>query len=90
MIDAIKWVLLTPHPFVIILAFATARWLAPRRWGWWRAFCSSSIRATGPGRWVADLVLTSCVFCMGIGVPIGIALAHRPQLYEWVRRRGPW
>ena len=22
---------------------------------------------------------------MGIGVPIGIALAHRPRLYEWVR-----
>jgi glycine betaine/proline transport system permease protein len=27
------------------------------------------------------LVLSSVVVCMGVGVPIGIAAAHRPKLY---------
>ena len=31
------------------------------------------------------LVVSSCVVCMAIGVPIGIALAHRPKLYRWTR-----
>ena len=30
------------------------------------------------------LVLSACVVCMGVGVPIGIAVAHRPRLYAWV------
>jgi glycine betaine/proline transport system permease protein len=31
------------------------------------------------------LVLSACVVCMGVGVPIGIAMAHRPRLYGWAR-----
>ena len=31
------------------------------------------------------LVLSSCVVCMSIGVPIGIAAAHRPKLYRGLR-----
>jgi glycine betaine/proline transport system permease protein len=31
------------------------------------------------------LVLSACVVCMGIGVPIGIAAAHRPRLYSAMR-----
>jgi glycine betaine/proline transport system permease protein len=31
------------------------------------------------------LVLSSCVLCMAIGVPIGIAAAHRPWLYAALR-----
>jgi glycine betaine/proline transport system permease protein len=31
------------------------------------------------------LVLSSCLVCMAIGVPIGIAAAHRPALYAWMR-----
>ena len=32
-----------------------------------------------------SLVLSACVVCMSIGVPIGIAVAHRPRLYAWMR-----
>ena len=28
------------------------------------------------------LILASCVVCMGLGVPIGIAAAHRPRLFR--------
>jgi glycine betaine/proline transport system permease protein len=31
------------------------------------------------------LVLASCVVCMGLGVPLGIAAAHRPWLYTWMQ-----
>ena len=31
------------------------------------------------------LVLSACVVCMGVGVPIGIAAAHRPRLYAAMR-----
>jgi glycine betaine/proline transport system permease protein len=31
------------------------------------------------------LVLSSCVLCMAIGVPLGIAAAHRPTLYAAMR-----
>ena len=31
------------------------------------------------------LVLSACVVCMAIGVPIGIAAAHRPKLYRGMR-----
>ena len=30
------------------------------------------------------LVLSACVVCMGVGVPIGIAAAHRPRLYRYM------
>lgn len=28
------------------------------------------------------LILAACVVCMGLGVPIGIAAAHRPHSYQ--------
>jgi len=31
------------------------------------------------------LVLSACVLCMAVGVPIGIAAAHRPRLYAAMR-----
>ena len=31
------------------------------------------------------LVLVSCIVCMGLGVPVGIAAAHRPRLYRAMR-----
>ena len=31
------------------------------------------------------LVLAAGVVCMAVGVPIGIALAHRPRLYRYVQ-----
>ena len=30
------------------------------------------------------LVLSACVVCMGVGVPIGIKLGHKPKLYTFV------
>ena len=90
LIDGVQWVLLTPHPFVIILAFAALAHFLQRSWPTTLGVVAGFLFIINQGYWEETmesltLVLTSCVFCMGIGVPIGIALAHRPRLYEWVR-----
>ena len=87
MIDGILWILETPHPLIVIAVFAGLTWVVQRYWktpllivlvfffilnqGYWRETMQS-----------LTLVLSACVVCMGIGVPIGIAAAHRPKLYR--------
>ncbi|MDA1154675.1 MAG: choline ABC transporter permease subunit [Proteobacteria bacterium] len=87
MIDGILWTLETPHPLIVIAVFAGLTWVVQRNWktpllivlgfffilnqGYWRETMQS-----------LTLVLSACVVCMGIGVPIGIAAAHRPKLYR--------
>lgn len=90
LIDAVLWVLLTPHPFVIILIFAALAHLLQRSWPTTLGIVAGFLFILNQGYWEETmqsltLVLTACAFCMAIGVPIGIALGHRPRLYEWVR-----
>ncbi|SNY91358.1 glycine betaine/proline transport system permease protein [Cohaesibacter sp. ES.047] len=89
-IDGVLWALHTPHPLVVIAIFVGIAWLLQRNWktcllvglgflfilnqGYWRETTES-----------LTLVLTSCAVCMAIGVPIGIAAAHRPRLYAVLR-----
>ena len=87
MIDGILWTLETPHPFIVIAVFVGLTWVMQRNLktpllivlgfffilnqGYWRETMQS-----------LTLVLSACVVCMGVGVPIGIAAAHRPKLYR--------
>ena len=90
MIEAILWVLQTPHPFVVI-AVITAGAYALRRSIPITAFVFlSCLFIINQGYWeetteTLTLVLSSCVVCMAAGVPIGIAAAHRPALYAGLR-----
>ena len=86
LINAILWVLQTPHPLVIMACFLGLTWYLQRSWkvvlfvlvafgfilnqGYWEETTES-----------LTLVLSSCVVCMGIGVPIGIWAAHRPKVF---------
>ena len=86
LIEAILWCLLTPPPLVVIAVFVALAWFLQRNWkiclgvalgllfivnqGYWKETCES-----------LTLIIASCVVCMGLGVPIGIAAAHRPRLY---------
>lgn len=90
MIDAILWVLQTPHPLIIVALFAALAWLLQRSWK--PAFLTflGFLFILNQGYWEETtesltLVLSACVVCMGVGVPIGIAVAHRPKLYAWMR-----
>lgn len=90
MIDAILWVLQTPHPFVIILAFVALTWVLQRSWKVCAFVALGFLFILNQDYWEEmtesiTLVLSACVVCMAIGVPIGIAAAHRPRLYQAMR-----
>ena len=87
LIDAILWVLETPHPLFIIAAFAGVAWLVQRSWKTPALIIAGFLFILNQDYWdetmqSLTLVLSACVVCMGVGVPIGIAAAHRPRLYR--------
>lgn len=90
LIDAILWLLQTPHPFFVIAAFAGLAWLLQRNWKTSLLVVLGFLFILNQDYWEETtesltLVLSACVVCMGVGVPIGIAAAHRPRLYAVMR-----
>ncbi len=90
MIDAILWILQTPHPFVIIAAFVAITWLLQRSWKICVFVMLGFLFILNQDYWEEmtesiTLVMSACVVCMAVGVPIGIAAAHRPRLYQAMR-----
>ncbi len=90
LIDAILWVLQTPHPLIVIAVIAGLAYAAHRRWTIPAMTVLGFIFIINQGYWEETtesltLVLSACVVCMGLGVPIGIAAAHRPRLYAAMR-----
>ncbi|MFO7758872.1 MAG: choline ABC transporter permease subunit [Roseovarius sp.] len=90
LIDTFLWVLQTPHPMVIVAAFVGLTWLLQRNWKTCLLIGLGFLFILNQGYWEETtesltLVLSSCIFCMAIGVPIGIAAAHRPRLYDSLR-----
>jgi len=90
MIDSFLWVLQTPHPLVIIAAFVALTWLLQRSWKTCLLILLGFLFILNQDYWKETtqsltLVLSACVVCMAVGVPIGIAAAHRPRLYRYMR-----
>ncbi len=90
LVQAILWALQTPHPLVIIALFTALTWVIQRRWQPCVIVALGLLFVVNQGYWRATtesltLVLSACVVCMGVGVPIGIAAAHRPRLYAALR-----
>ncbi|MBW0157461.1 choline ABC transporter permease subunit [Sedimentimonas flavescens] len=90
LIDAILWVLQTPHPLVIIAVFVGFTYAMQRSWKTALLVLLGFMFILNQGYWKnttesLTLVLSACVVCMAIGVPIGIAAAHRPRLYSFMQ-----
>ncbi len=86
LIGGILWLLQTPNPFVIIALFLALTWGLQRNWKVCLGVFLGFLFILNQGYWEETtesltLILSSCVVCMGVGVPIGIAAAHRPRLY---------
>jgi glycine betaine/proline transport system permease protein len=86
MIDAILWVLQAPHPLIVIAAFVALTWVLQRNWKVCLGVLLGFLFILNQGYWEETtesltLILSACVVCMGLGVPIGIAAAHRPRLH---------
>jgi glycine betaine/proline transport system permease protein len=90
LIDGILWVLQAPPPLALIAVFAAIAWLLQRSWNTVAIVVVGLLFVLNQGYWeqtteTLTLVLSSVVVCMGLGVPIGIAAAHRPRLYAAMR-----
>ena len=90
LIEAILWVLQTPPPLAVVAVFMALTWVLQRRWTTPVFVGLGLLFILNQDYWEETtesltLVLSACVVCMAIGVPIGIAAAHRPKLYTGLR-----
>lgn len=86
MIAGILWLLQAPHPLVVVALFVALTWYLQRSWKVCLGVLLGFLFILNQGYWEETtesltLILSACVVCMGLGVPIGIACAHRPRLY---------
>jgi glycine betaine/proline transport system permease protein len=89
MIEGVLWLLQAPHPLVVIAVFVAVTWALQRSWKTCLLVLVGFLFILNQGYWEETteslaLVLSACVVCMGLGVPIGIWLAHRPRAYAAV------
>ncbi len=87
MIAGILWVLQSPPPLAVIAVFLALTWFLQRSWKVCLGIFLGFLFILNQGYWEETtesltLILSACVVCMGLGVPIGIAAAHRPRLYR--------
>ncbi|WP_443082535.1 choline ABC transporter permease subunit [Tabrizicola sp.] len=78
----IQW----PHPLVVVALFVALTWALQRSWKICLLVLLGFLFILNQGYWKATteslvLLFYSCLLCMAIGVPVGIAAAHRPRLY---------
>jgi len=90
LISVILWVLQTPHPLIIIMLLAGFAWWLQRRLSVVVMVIIGFLFIVNQGYWEETtesltLVLSASALCMVVGVPIGIAVAHRPRLYAVMR-----
>lgn len=90
MIDGILFVLQSPPPLVVVLIFVGLTYLLQRSWKTCLLVLLGFLFILNQGYWEETtesltLVLSACLVCMLVGVPIGIAAAHRPRLYVALR-----
>ncbi|MEL6520684.1 MAG: choline ABC transporter permease subunit [Pseudomonadota bacterium] len=86
-IDALLWILQTPHAFIVIAAITALSWLARRSVLFTLFTAFGLLLIINQGYWeetteTLALVLAAATLCMGLGVPLGIAAARRPWLYR--------
>ncbi|WEF23307.1 choline ABC transporter permease subunit [Paracoccus sp. S3-43] len=79
-----------PHPLLFILLAVALTWVLQRNWKTCLLVAAGLLFVLNQGYWdemqqSLTLVLAACLVCMAIGVPVGIAAAHRPRLYAWMR-----
>ncbi|MCS0497613.1 choline ABC transporter permease subunit [Ancylobacter mangrovi] len=83
-------VLLWVPPLLLIALFALAAWLVHRSIGLTVFILAALLLVANLGYWEAtmetlSLVICATLVCVIVGVPIGIAAAHRPWLYTAIR-----
>jgi choline ABC transporter permease protein len=89
-VDAVNALLSATPAWLLILLVAALAWLLHRSIGLAIFIVAALLFIMNQGYWAATLetlalVFVSALFSTLMGVPIGIAAAHRPRLYEALR-----
>ncbi len=89
MTGTILWTFETIPALILIAIFVGVSWVLQRNWKICVFVGLGFLFILNQGYWeetieTLTLVLSACLLCMSIGVPIGIAMAHRPRLYSFV------
>lgn len=87
LIDQLLWILQTPGPIAIAVIVTAASFWLQRNWKVSVFVFLGFLFIVNQGYWEETteslaLVISSCIICMAVGVPIGIFAAHRPRLYQ--------
>ena len=87
LIEAVLFVLNYPNPLIVVALFVALTWAIQRNWKPCLLIFAGFLFILNQGYWEETmesltLVAFACLTCMAIGVPIGIAAAHRPRLYS--------
>lgn len=82
-VDLLQW----PYPIVLIVVFAALTWIIQRDWKRVILVSLCFLYVINQGYWEETtesltLILYAGLFCMGVGVPIGIYAAHNPRFYS--------
>ena len=90
LIEGILWAFQTPPALLWVAVFMGLTWLLQRAWAPVVLTGAGFLFILNQGYWEETtesltLVLSACVVCMAVGVPIGIAAAHRPALFRTIR-----
>ncbi len=85
LINGFLWLLQAPNPLVITLIFVALAWYMQRNWKTAVGVGLGFLFIINQGYWKETtesltLIVSACAVCMALGVPIGIACAHRPRL----------
>ncbi|WP_309664388.1 choline ABC transporter permease subunit [Tabrizicola sp.] len=85
-IEGLTAVLQWPPALVVVAAFVALTWVIQRRWQPCAVVLVGFLFILNQGYWketteTLGLVAFVCIICMTIGVPVGVAAAHRPRLY---------
>ncbi|AJY45234.1 choline ABC transporter permease subunit [Martelella endophytica] len=87
LIDQLLFILQAPGPIVVALVVTAISYWLQRNWKVTLLVFLGFLFIINQGYWEETteslaLVISSCIICMAIGVPIGILTAHRPRLYQ--------
>ncbi|WP_420818582.1 choline ABC transporter permease subunit [Paracoccus endophyticus] len=90
LIAAFERALEFPHPLVFTALAAALTWAIRRNLATCLLVAAGFLFILNQGYWdetmqSLTLVLAAGVVCMALGVPLGIAAAHRPRLYDWMQ-----
>ncbi|OYW53606.1 MAG: choline ABC transporter permease subunit [Rhodobacterales bacterium 12-65-15] len=80
----------TVSPLVIVAMFMGLTWVIQRRWQPAVVVLVGFLFIINQGYWdktteTLGLVAFVCAICMAMGVPVGVAAAHRPKLYQAIQ-----